>query len=33
MLTGRMFTLRNREDILECIKLYYGELDYDDFKK
>ena len=29
MLTGRIFTLKNRLDILECIKLYYGELDFD----
>ena len=28
-LTGHIFTLKNREDILECIKLYYGELDFD----
>lgn len=29
MLTGRIFTLKNRLDILDCIERYYGKLDYD----
>lgn len=29
MMTGKLLALKNQKDILECIKLYYGELDYD----
>lgn len=31
-LTGKLFTLRDTPEILDCIRLYYGELNFDDKK-
>lgn len=31
-MTGKMFVLRDTPEILECIRLYYGDLDFDDRK-